>query len=77
MFYRTDAGMPWEPVEFTVVGPWSIGYMYVENIQMGEYTLGVWDISVGTDEHGSLESQDENLMHVYPNPSSGTFRRTT
>jgi len=71
IFYRTDAGMQWEAVDFSVVGTWSIGYIYVENLQMGEYTLGVWDISVSTEE-SRIEGRNNTLM-VFPNPSSGKF----
>ncbi|MCK4569092.1 MAG: T9SS type A sorting domain-containing protein [Bacteroidales bacterium] len=71
IFYRRDAGMEWEAVDFTVVGPWSIGYIYVDNLQMGDYTLGVWDISVSTEET-NMEGHD-NIFKAFPNPSSGKF----
>lgn len=71
ILYREDAGMEWQAVDFTVVGNWSIGYIYVDNVQMGDYTLAVWDISVSSDENefsaGSIS------MNIYPNPSSGNF----
>lgn len=63
--------MEWEAVDFTVVGPWSIGYIYVDNLQMGDYTLGVWDISVSTEET-NMEGHD-NIFKAFPNPSSGKF----
>ena len=71
IFHRTDAGMQWEAVDFTVVGPWSIGYIYVANMQMGEYVLGVWDMSVSTEET-RMEGRNNTLM-VFPNPSSRKF----
>lgn len=73
ILYREDAGMAWEQVDFTKIGPWSIGYIYVDNVQMGEYVLGVWDVAVGVDGHGSLQKDNGNIMEVFPNPSSGKF----
>ena len=71
ILYRENAGMEWQALDFTVVGTWTIGYIYVEDAQMGDYALGVWDISVSTDELTQTENTDE--MKVYPNPSSGEF----
>ncbi|MEN8224203.1 MAG: M1 family aminopeptidase [Bacteroidota bacterium] len=70
IFYRKDAGMEWETVDFTVVGNWSIGYIYVENIQMGEYALGVWDLSVSTEER---EMNTDESFIVFPNPTAEAF----
>jgi aminopeptidase N len=72
IFYREDAGMEWQPVEFTSVGPWTIGYLYVENMQMGDYTLGVYDLSVGTEEAG-IEKESDDDMTIFPNPSKDIF----
>jgi hypothetical protein len=72
IFYRKDAGMEWQPVEFTSVGPWTIGYLYVENMQMGDYTLGVYDLSVGTEEV-TKENESEEDMAIFPNPSKDVF----
>ncbi len=71
ILYREDAGMEWQAVDFTLVGNWSIGYIYVENMQMGDYTLGIWDMSVSTDE--SMLMEPNMHMNIYPNPSSGNF----
>ena len=71
IFYRENAGLEWEAVDFSFVGTWSIGYIYVENMQMGDYTLGVWDLSVSTDE-AAIEKNDQ-IVKVFPNPSSGQF----
>lgn len=71
ILYRKDAGMEWEAVDFTVLGTWSIGYIYVENLQMGEYTLGVWDISVSDPE--IPDDNDTGTLKIFPNPSTGKF----
>lgn len=75
IFFREDAGMEWQPVEFTSVGPWTIGYLYVENMQMGDYTLGVYDLSVGTVEAG-IEKESDGNMTIFPNPSRDAFTFT-
>ncbi len=71
ILYRPHAGIPWQAVDFSVVGSWSIGYIYVENIQMGDYTLGVWDLSVSTDENKT--PTENEALKIFPNPSSGQF----
>ncbi len=40
-------------------------------MQMGDYTLGVWDLSVSTEET-AIEKNDQ-IVKVFPNPSSGQF----
>jgi len=71
ILYREDAGMQWQPVDFTVVGNWSIGYIYVDDVQMGDYTLAAWDMSVSTEEHEFAPGAIG--INIYPNPSSGNF----
>lgn len=72
IFYRENAGMEWIPMDFTVVGTWSIGYIYVENMPMGEYALGVYDISVSTEE-AFLDEDANGGIHIFPNPSGDHF----
>ena len=76
IFYREDAGMEWEPLDFSTLGNWSIGYIYVANMQMGDYTLGVWDMSVGVDDDQLSAAESNGSLHVYPNPTSGKFNFT-
>jgi len=74
IMYRENAGMEWQSLDFTVLGNWSIGYLYVDNMQMGDYALGVLDISVSTGEN-QMKKKDKALQ-VFPNPSSGKFTFT-
>ncbi|HSG67162.1 MAG TPA: M1 family aminopeptidase [Bacteroidales bacterium] len=71
ILYREDAGMEWQAVDFTIVGNWSIGYIYVDNVQMGDYTIGVWDMSVSAEEN--ILPHEQITIDIYPNPSSGSF----
>jgi aminopeptidase N len=76
IFYRKNAGMEWEAVDFTIAGPWVFGIISVENMQMGDYTLGVWDMSVGVEDDQLNDAESNASLHVYPNPSSGKFNFT-
>ncbi len=70
ILYRPDAGHDWQSVEFTRVGIWSIGNMYVPHLQKGEYTLAIWDHSVGT---GHTLPDKPSGIRIFPNPSKGYF----
>ncbi len=72
--YREDARMEWQAVEFTQYGTWAIGYLFVEDMPMGDYALGVWDISTSTEE--SILEEKDKILNVFPNPSSGKFNFT-
>jgi len=75
LLYRKDAGMQWQQVVVdSIYGTWAMGYLFEEDMQMGDYTLGVLDISVSTEEN-SMEKTGINLK-VFPNPSSGKFTFT-
>jgi aminopeptidase N len=70
ILYRPDAGHDWQSVEFTKVGIWSLGNLYVSNIQKGEYTLAIWDHSVGSD---NMMPEKPSKIRIFPNPSKGYF----
>jgi len=71
ILYRENPADEWELLEFTQLGPWSIGYLYVDSLQKGQYVLGVIDISVGIENQGSLIEDEDKPIILYPNPSSG------
>jgi aminopeptidase N len=70
IMWRENAGMEWQPMEFTQLGQWSIGYLFVENMPMGEYVLGVWETTTSTNES---YLDDTKTIEVFPNPSTTTF----
>ncbi|MBU2650381.1 MAG: M1 family metallopeptidase, partial [Bacteroidetes bacterium] len=72
ILYRKDAAHDWENISFTRIGPWSIGFLYVDSLKIGEYTLAVIDISVGENEN-ELPPDDKSWMHIFPNPSGNRF----
>jgi len=69
MLYRESAGHEWRGVPFTRTGPWQIGYIYVDNLQPGQYALAVWD-----EEYVGYNSLPVNkrVLHIFPNPSKGS-----
>ena len=71
ILYREDAGMPWTPVDFVLDGNWTHGDLLVENMQAGDYAMGVWYLSTSTEE--SFIDEPGEILSVFPNPSSGNF----
>jgi len=75
VMYRPDASYDWQYIDFTKLGNWNIGFLFVDNIQKGEYTLAVCDDTfVGTPEHKKIT---DSGMKIYPNPSNGNFNIRT
>lgn len=71
ILYRQGPAFDWQLLEFTQVGIWSIGNLYVENLQNGEYAMAVCDDTfVGIN---SGPSKINSSFFIYPNPSSGNF----
>ncbi len=70
ILYRKDASEDWQPVYFEQIGLWYVGNLIIPELQMGEYTLAVWDTQVSTPEEVAVT---DPVMQVYPNPSNDTF----
>ena len=69
MLYKANSGDDWQIIPHTVEGSAYSGYMYVENLQRGEYAFAIWDHHVGN----SNLKKDSNLLDIYPNPSHDFF----
>ena len=69
MLYRPGTAYDWQFVDFTVVGIWSIGNLYIENLQKGEYALAVCDDTFV----GIKRNKTNTGLNVFPNPSNGIF----
>jgi aminopeptidase N len=68
ILYRPDASADWQTVPQSREGLWSIGYIYVDSLAVGEYTLAVWDKTlVGINENKKPTIQEKLL--VFPNPA--------
>lgn len=66
ILYRAATGDEWEYVPQTILGGPTIGYIYVDNIKPGEYTLAALN-----KEHLGITHLTENRFKIYPNPTNG------
>ena len=64
ILYRKDAYHQWEKLEFTQKGNNNAGYLTVENIQSGDYTLAVWN-----EKYVNINENKETHIDIYPNPA--------
>lgn len=65
ILYRKDGSQQWQPLDFTIKGNNSAGMLTVENIQPGDYILGVCD-----DTYTGLNENKTNYdIEIFPNPA--------
>ncbi len=67
VLYRAGAHDEWHYVSQERLGPWRVGFIFVENLQKGDYTLAVWDKQIVGGQDLSAEKQ----VMIFPNPSHG------
>jgi len=75
ILYRQNPADEWQAIPQYREGLWNIGYVYVEELLPGQYTLAVWDTQiVGLSENPVSKPQPE--IKAFPNPTQGkiTFR---
>lgn len=65
LLYRSDQQNDWQQLDFTQIGPAMIGYLEIESLEKGEYTLAVWEEGYTNIE--ALASSTD--LRVYPNPA--------
>ncbi|MCF6169975.1 MAG: M1 family metallopeptidase [Bacteroidales bacterium] len=70
ILYRANPGEDWQDIPQTHVGIWSVGHIFVDELQPGEYTLAVWD----TEIVGRTEKLSSEKVRIYPNPSKGKLQ---
>jgi aminopeptidase N len=74
IMYRPSPAYDWQFIDFTKVGLWSIGKLFIENLQKGEYTIAVCDDTfVGTKK----QKAESSGFRVSPNPSGSEFHIET
>jgi len=66
ILYRQNSADDWHNIAQNRMGIWSVGYIYVDELKKGEYTLAVHNLGVG-----EKEQKDNIKFSVYPNPSKG------
>ena len=75
ILYRQFPADDWQFLDFTQIGNWSNGFLYIENLQKGEYTIAVCDDTfVGTYE---VKKNSGTGLIIFPNPSNGSFNIKT
>ncbi len=68
ILYRKTSANDWKGIPQTRYGIWSLGYIYVDQLKAGEYTLAVWDKqTVGIKKH----TLEKIKIKIYPNPTHG------
>lgn len=65
ILYRPCPGHEWYGVPFTKIGGWNVGYLEVQNLMRGEYTLAVWDEQYV----GKAEKEKNSKLRISPNPA--------
>ena len=71
ILYRQNAGDEWQPISFVKSGTNNHGYLIVDNLRRGEYSLAIWD-----EAHLGINNnyqKDEEFLTIYPNPSNDYF----
>lgn len=65
LLYREDQSHPWQEIEHTQIGPSTFGYLEVDELQKGEYTMAVWKAGFT----GREEQEQATVFKVIPNPA--------
>ncbi len=70
IMYRKDGSQKWQSIDFTIKGNDKSGIISVEDLQSGDYILGVWD-----ENHVGLnEDFDNSNIEIYPNPAKNYIK---
>lgn len=65
LLYRPDGSKTWQSIDYTIQSMNNFGRMTIDNIQSGEYVLGMWD-----EEHAAINENNSDLnINIYPNPA--------
>lgn len=69
LLYRPNPAHEWMPVDQYREGLWSVGYLFVNELKKGEYTLAAWDLQlVGTADQTT--SNLHQIISLFPNPAT-------
>jgi len=72
LLYRPDAASDWSITHFSRNGGTTLGYLIVDTLRKGEYTL-----AVGTPYYANIgDNNPKNILNVFPNPSNNSFTFT-
>ncbi len=68
ILFRENSADEWHMVSQELIGTWMIGYIFVDDLHLGEYTLAVWDKTIVSSPEPEGVKQ---AIHVFPNPAKG------
>lgn len=69
LLYRQSPAHDWVSVDQYREGLWSVGYIFVNELKKGEYTLAAWDLTVvGKDETKVIIHKP--AIRISPNPAN-------
>ncbi len=72
LLYRADANTAWHKISFERQGNWVTGFLIVDNIQPGEYSVAAYDYNyLGLENNANIQKEIE--LSISPNPGSGKF----
>jgi aminopeptidase N len=66
IFFRSHPQNEWQYVSQSRVGNWNIGYIYTDEVLLGQYTLAVWDKEIVGEKE--VVKADQKVK-FYPNPT--------
>jgi len=69
ILYRENPSEDWHFIPQSRMGIWSVGFIFVDELKKGDYTLAVIDLTVSNEE-----IQTSTNYKVYPNPSKGKIK---
>ena len=70
ILYRASLLEEWVDIPQTKDGVWVSGYIFVDDLQPGEYTLAAWDKNIV----GEQKTMSSAKVKIYPNPSKGKLQ---
>jgi aminopeptidase N len=75
ILYRPGTTFDWQFIPFSKIGTWSVGNLFVDDMQKGEYTIAVCDDTfVGINETGK---KNDTGLYIFPNPTDGKINIDT
>ena len=70
ILYRSKPNEGWTDTPQIQDGVWVSGYIFIDDLQPGEYTLAAWDKTIV----GELQKIAAHKVKIYPNPSKGKLQ---
>lgn len=73
ILYRENTAADWRYIPQQREGLWNIGYLYVDELLAGQYTLAVWDTEI-VGLHKQNQETVKPTIKAFPNPAQGQLK---